>query len=70
MAGRLSGLVKRIKDDARLIDELYLSTVSRFPSDEERRQALDFVAQSDSRQAGMQDVLWSLLNLREFVFNH
>ena len=68
--GRLSGLVKQIKDDAKLIDELYLSTVSRFPSEEERRQAIDFVAQSDSRQAGMQDVLWSLLNLREFVFNH
>lgn len=54
-----------------LIDELYLTTLSRFPNDEERslmREA--FVEQESSRQAAVEDVLWALLNTKEFIFNH
>lgn len=68
--GRLAKLVQLIPDDARLVDELYLSTLNRMPRADELERALAYVKAADSRQTGMQDVLWSLLNLREFVFIH
>lgn len=54
-----------------LIDELYLTTLSRFPNDEERalmREA--FAGQEASRRTAVEDVLWALLNTKEFIFNH
>lgn len=68
--GRLATLLKEIDDDVKLIEELYLSTLSRFPTGEELRRSQEYVAGSESREAGMQDVLWSLTNLREFIFIH
>ena len=68
--GRLTKLMRKIKDDGALVDELYLSTLSRWPTDDERQRTLEFVSAAESRTAGMQDVLWSLLNVREFVFVH
>ena len=68
--GKLNQLLKSVKDDRALITELYLSTLSRFPSKQELKWQLDYVAKADSRSEGMKDVLWSLLNVREFVFIH
>lgn len=67
---RLPKLLKSIKDDRELVVELYLTALSRFPTDEELQQQLEHVAGSDSRADGMKDVLWTLLNVREFVFVH
>ena len=69
-SGRLAQLLEKISDDAKLVEELYLSTLNRRPQADELQRARTFIQQADSRQAGMQDVLWSLLNLREFVFIH
>jgi hypothetical protein len=55
-------------DDA-ILDELYLRAVSRRPTAEERRLALGHVAAGD-RRAGWEDVLWAVLNSREFLFRH
>lgn len=68
--GRLAKLLKEISDDRKLIEELYLSTLSRLPSDEELASSLEFVQSTASRDAGMHDMLWTLLNLREFLFIH
>lgn len=67
-SGRLPGLLNSTADDGRVIEQLYLAALSRLPSDEERQIQMEHVAQSQSRAAGMRDVLWSLLNVREFVF--
>jgi hypothetical protein len=68
--GRLATLLKKIPDDRELLEELYLCTLSRKPSENETLRSLEFVKSSESREAGMQDMLWSLLNLREFIFIH
>lgn len=68
--GRLAKLMSKISDDRKLIEELYLSTLSRRPQADELERALAYVRQAESHKTGMQDVLWSLLNLREFVFIH
>ncbi len=66
--GRLADLQGKISDDRQLIDELYLSCLTRHPQPEETRQIMTYLQKASSRQDAMQDVLWSLLNVREFVF--
>ncbi len=68
--GRLAKLLDEVSDDKQLVDELYLSAVARYPSAKEIEKSLDHVARSADRKAGFEDVMWSLVNLREFVFNH
>ena len=68
--GRLQTLLKSIKDDRALIVELYLTALSRYPTEQEVRLQLAHVAKSSSRADGMKDVLWTLVNVREFIFNH
>lgn len=68
--GRLTRLLKVMDDDGELITELYLTALSRFPTEEELAVQREHVAASPSRSEGMKDVLWTLLNVREFVFSH
>jgi hypothetical protein len=54
-----------------IVTELYLACYSRKPTDEELKLATaPFNAADASRRAATEDVLWSLLNSAEFVFNH
>ena len=54
-----------------IIDELYLSTLSRFPNDAETNaDAARLHGGEGDRQAAVEDVLWALLNTRSFVYNH
>ena len=68
--GRLKKLLATIKDDRELITELYLTALARFPTVEELEIQLEHVAGASSRADGVKDVLWTLLNVREFVFIH
>lgn len=68
--GRLPRLFKADKDDREVITELYLAALSRFPTEEELQTQLKFVEQADDRRSEMKEILWSLLNVREFIFNH
>ena len=57
----------------RRVEVLFLSTLSRKPTDEERAKFVAYVEQggtnNSSRQA-LGDVLWALLNSAEFALNH
>ncbi|MEZ6130487.1 MAG: DUF1553 domain-containing protein [Planctomycetaceae bacterium] len=67
--GRVRRLAESEKSPADIIDELYLATLSRHPTAAEQQLMRQAFEQSDRRAAG-EDVLWALLNSREFVFNH
>jgi hypothetical protein len=67
---RVAKLAKATGDDASRIDELYLATLSRLPSDAERDACVKFVRAAESPEKGLQGVLWSLLNTREFLLQH
>jgi hypothetical protein len=69
--GRIAELVHGLKDDGKLVDELYLTFFTRFPSDEERRAAVAYLQRPNTaRLDAAQDLAWSLLNTLEFTFNH
>jgi hypothetical protein len=58
------------KSATAIIDELYAACLSRKPTREEiLRLAGPVMAEADKTKA-LEDVLWALLNSREFMFNH
>ena len=53
-----------------LVRQAYLRTLSRYPTDGELTRSLAFVEDADSEMEGLRDVLWALLNTKEFILNH
>jgi hypothetical protein len=68
--GRLAKLMLAKKNDDEIIEELYLATFSRLPTAQERQTVTRLLASAPSRQEGLEDLLWTLLNSGPFVFNH
>lgn len=56
------------KPDEALLSDLYMAALCREPSTAERKHALDYLARHPGRAQALSDVVWSLLNLREFIF--
>jgi len=70
-AGTVRSLARSKRTPEQIIEELYLSTLTRFPSDAERAAMLRYFTEAgDDRQAATEDALWALLNSRGFVYNH
>jgi hypothetical protein len=70
--GKLESLLTSGLPTYRIIEELYLSALSRYPSDREMSEFLHIVNQSPAseRRAVLEDVFWAVLSSREFLFNH
>jgi Protein of unknown function (DUF1553)/Protein of unknown function (DUF1549)/Bacterial Ig-like domain (group 2) len=68
--GRIETLLKGKRDMPAIVEELYLVTQSRVPRAEEIERAQHWIGMAPTPREGVQDFLWSLLNSREFMFNH
>jgi hypothetical protein len=68
--GRLQGVLAEKKTDEEIVEELFLATLSRFPNSSERQAGLDHVNRKKDRQTAFVDMLWALINTREFILNH
>jgi len=69
--GRARRLAASPLSPSKIIDELYLATLSRNPTEKERTLMLvAFAASGTHRRAAVEDILWALMNSKEFVFNH
>ena len=68
------GLVKKWLKAGRgrdaIIEELYLRTFSRFPTETEKTKLAAFFGEGKDPETVLNDLFWSLLNAKEFVFNH
>ena len=58
------------RPDEEKIRELYSIAFSRDPDDRELKATLSYVAGKENRREAFEDVLWSLINSKEFLFNH
>jgi hypothetical protein len=56
--------------DTQILDELYLAALSRRPNDTETKRLLAYVRDAHDRRAAWEDVLWALLNSKEFLLRH
>jgi hypothetical protein len=68
--GRLKELLDAKKSDAETLDELFLATLSRLPTDADRNTFEEYRKAEKDRQAAFSGVLWALINTREFILNH
>jgi hypothetical protein len=69
-SGRIAKLLEAKKSDSEIVEELYLVAYGRFPTPEERARAELSIATAPERKEGLEDLLWALLNSREFLFIH
>lgn len=69
--GRIAKLSATHSAAEDLAEEMYLTFLSRYPTDAERAAATTYLSRAgvDRKQAA-QDLAWSLLNTLEFAFNH
>jgi hypothetical protein len=64
---RVQRLLDSFQDNGKVVDELFLGTLSRAPLAEERAFAVSLL--DKGRKEGAQNVQWALLNLVEFLYN-
>jgi hypothetical protein len=65
---RVANLLKSGKTDDQMIEELFLSALSRRPKTEEVEVAKRVIG--TDKRVGLEDLQWALLNTTEFLVNH
>ena len=63
-------IAKSNGSDAKKIEELFLVTVSRPPSATEVEACLEYLKEAETKEKGLQGLLWALVNTREFLLQH
>lgn len=61
---------KQPMSPAETLDHLYLTVLARYPRPEEKEQLLPVFAEETDRRAACEDIVWVLLNSKEFLYNH
>jgi len=63
----LGDLLQANTSDATMLEDLYLSALARYPTATEREKLLGYVSQAKERRTAWEDVLWGLVNSKEFL---
>ena len=69
-ANRLGKLLGGKLTEDEVLTDLYFAALSRAPFDDEKKLALAHVAKAADKRKAWEDVLWALINTREFLFRH
>lgn len=67
--GRLARLLAAGRSDEEMVAELCLAALGRPPEEKERAAAERLLAAADSRRQALEDLMWTLLNSYDFLFN-
>lgn len=68
---RLTDRLSKLEDPAALADELYLSILTRLPTQEEKDETASFLKdRASDRPAAIGELVWALVSTSEFRFNH
>jgi hypothetical protein len=68
-SGRLAKAMVAGSPDRALIEDMYLTTLSRMPTAPELDQGMTYLRTGDRRAARAQDLLWALVNSKAFLYN-
>ena len=69
--GNLVGkMLQEKKTPAQIIEAIYVRCLSRSPTADERKTLEALIAAEKDKKQALEDVFWSVLNSREFLFNH
>ncbi len=53
-----------------IITRTYLRSLSRYPTEQETAAAKKYIEESKDKMAGVYDLIWAVLNTKEFMLNH
>jgi hypothetical protein len=69
---RLTRWLAETKSDPDLLEEIFLTCLSRTPSEKESQEILAMLQATavDDRRTAIEDLVWGILSSREFLFNH
>jgi hypothetical protein len=68
--GRADKLVADKRSDSEKVDELFLWAFARKPTEEQREVAMAHIAKhATNKKQAYENILWALLNTKEFIFN-
>jgi hypothetical protein len=68
--GRVAALAASKFTNEELAEEMFLATLSRLPTADQKASAAEAIKTAKTRTEGITDVLWALVNTREFILNH
>ena len=68
--GRAAKLVRAKPTADEVVEELFLATLSRFPTAAEKADAVKHLTTARNKAEAVTDLLWALVNTREFILNH
>ncbi len=59
-------------NDSAMLDEMFLTTLTRYPQEHEKRELLTLLSETsaEDRRVVLEDIVWSMLSSREFLFTH
>ena len=69
-SGIIDQLLMDDSSDETIISELYLRTLTRVPEPAERIEWATVLSRAPDKREAVEDLLWTLLNSRDFAFNH
>jgi len=64
---RIGTLIAAGKSDAEILSELYLAVYTREPAKKELDAALGYIHSKPDRRTALEDLMWALLNSKEFL---
>ncbi|HEV3167152.1 MAG TPA: DUF1549 and DUF1553 domain-containing protein [Isosphaeraceae bacterium] len=67
---RIGRLLTAGASEPEILVELYLATLSREPTDQERASALQHIGKAADRRKAWEDVAWAIVNSKEFLLRH
>jgi hypothetical protein len=68
--GRIAKLASAENPIPDKIDEIYLSAFARHPHSKELETTVKYVESQEDKRKALEDVLWTIVNSKEFLFNH
>jgi hypothetical protein len=68
--GALDELLKAEQPPEVIVEKLYLAALSRKPTEEEKATLVGYVNAAEDKRVALEDTFWSVLNSKEFIFNH
>jgi hypothetical protein len=68
--GRVRNLVSSNKSDDEVLEEMFLATLTRYPTKEDKELFAEYRSTRKDRQSAFTDAMWALINTREFILNH
>ncbi len=68
--GTVAASLRDKKTAPQIIDELYLRCLARKPTSKEQAELMEFFKEGRPELEVLNDLFWSLLNSKEFLFNH